>query len=156
MEIQEGEVNSMDNEKEGDLGTIAETAKTSMDAAIEGVSSVATSIAEAVAGTTEKPKRRKRRSTTKKATASRGRTTTRRAKAKRSTAGRRSAAATRRSKRKTAAIKNIERERVTAIAVSSWQGDAQQEGPPREALPACCRSWRSSSATVTLQDQKWG
>jgi hypothetical protein len=40
----------MDNEKEGVLGTIAETAKTSMDAAIEGVSSAASAIADAVTG----------------------------------------------------------------------------------------------------------
>src|SRR5262249_48614132 len=95
------EVNMMDKEREGVLGTIAETAKTGMDAAIEGVSSAASAIADAVTGTTEKPRRQKRHSTTKKAAASRGRTTTKRAKAKRSTGARRSAAATRRSTRKT-------------------------------------------------------
>jgi hypothetical protein len=42
----------MDKEKEGVLGTIAEAAKTSMDAAIEGVSSAATKIVDAVTGTT--------------------------------------------------------------------------------------------------------
>jgi hypothetical protein len=79
----------MDGEKEGQgtsvMGTIADAAKTSMDAAIEGVSSAATSIADAVTGGTEKPRRR--RKTSKKA-ASRGRTTTRPGKAKRSAAGR--------------------------------------------------------------------
>jgi hypothetical protein len=40
----------MDKEKEGVLGTIAEAAKTRMDAVIEGVSSAATSITEAVTG----------------------------------------------------------------------------------------------------------
>jgi hypothetical protein len=54
----------MDKEKEGVLGTIADAAKTSMDAAIEGVSSAASAIAHAVTGTTEKPRRRRRRSTT--------------------------------------------------------------------------------------------
>jgi rhamnose utilization protein RhaD (predicted bifunctional aldolase and dehydrogenase) len=95
------EVNSMDKEKEGILGTIAEAAKTSMEATVEGVSSAASAIAEAVTGTTEKPRRRRKRSTTKKATASRGRTTTRRAKARR----RSSAAATRRGTRKAATRK---------------------------------------------------
>jgi hypothetical protein len=70
----------MDEEKEGVLETIAEAAKTSMDAAIEGVSSAATSIAEAVTGTPKKPQRRGRRSTTNKAAASRSRTTTKRTK----------------------------------------------------------------------------
>ena len=61
----------MDKEREGAsvLGTIADAAKTSMDAAIEGVSSAATSIADAVTGTSKKPRRR---STTKKAADSRG------------------------------------------------------------------------------------
>ena len=55
----------MDKEKEGGvLGTIADAAKTSMDAVTEGLSSAATSIAEAVAGTTKKPQRRRKRSTT--------------------------------------------------------------------------------------------
>ena len=57
------EVNTMDKEKEeGVLGTIADAAKTGMDAAIEGVSSAASAIADAVTGTTEKPRRRRRRS----------------------------------------------------------------------------------------------
>jgi hypothetical protein len=38
---------SMDKEKEGVLGTIVDTAKTGMDAAIEGVSSAASAIADA-------------------------------------------------------------------------------------------------------------
>src|SRR5262249_31021051 len=68
------EVNSMDKEKEeGVLGTIADAAKTGMDAAIEGVSSAASAIADAVTGTTEKPRRRRKRSTTKQGAASRGR-----------------------------------------------------------------------------------
>jgi hypothetical protein len=49
------EVNGMDKEKEGVLGTIVDTAKTGMDAAIEGVSSAASAIADAVTGTTNKP-----------------------------------------------------------------------------------------------------
>jgi hypothetical protein len=73
----------MDKEKEGVLRTIADAAKTSMDAVTEGLSSAANSIAEAVTGTTKKPRRRRRRSTTKKAATSRRRTTTRRGKAKR-------------------------------------------------------------------------
>jgi len=102
------EVNMMDKDKEGVLGTIAETAKTGMDAAIEGVSSAATSIAQAVTGTTERPRRQ--RKTTKKAAASPRRTTTRRAKAKRTGTRRaRSAAATRRSTGKTAASKPTRR-----------------------------------------------
>src|SRR5215470_17699322 len=96
----------MDKKKEGVLGTITETAKTSMDAAIEGVSSAATSIAEAVTGTTEKPGRRRKRSTTKKAAASRGTTRTRRGKAKRaSTRKSSSAPATRRATRKSSKAK---------------------------------------------------
>ena len=98
------EVNMMDKDKEGVLGTIAETAKTGMDAAIEGVSSAATSIAQAVTGTTEKPRRRRKRSSTKKAVASRG--TTRRGKAKRaSTRKASSAAATGRATRKSSKAK---------------------------------------------------
>ena len=55
----------MDKEKEeGVLGTITDAAKTGMDAAIEGVSSAATAVADAVTDTTKKPQRR-RRSTTK-------------------------------------------------------------------------------------------
>jgi hypothetical protein len=46
----------MDKEKEGVLGTITDAAKTSMDPAIEGVSSAATRIAEAATGTTKSPK----------------------------------------------------------------------------------------------------
>jgi hypothetical protein len=53
----------MDKEKEGVLGTIADAAKTSIDAVTEGLSSAANSIAEAVTGTTKKPRRRRRRST---------------------------------------------------------------------------------------------
>src|SRR5215469_3776662 len=101
------EVNMMDKDKEGVLGTIAETAKTGMDAAIEGVSSAASAIADAVTGTAEKPRRRRKRSTTKKAAAARRgttvrkRTTTRRRKAKAPSKRRTgSAAATRKSTRK--------------------------------------------------------
>jgi len=43
----------MDKEKdEGVLGTVTDAAKTGMDAVTEGLSSAATSIAEAVTGTT--------------------------------------------------------------------------------------------------------
>jgi hypothetical protein len=49
------EVNGMDKEKEGVLGTIVDTAKMGMDATIEGVSSAASAIADAVTGTTNKP-----------------------------------------------------------------------------------------------------
>src|SRR5215471_20290831 len=86
------EVNMMDKDKEGVLGTIAETAKTGVDAAIEGVSSAASAIADAVTGTTDKP--RKRRTTTRKTAASRGRTATRRGKAKRPSKRRTASAAT--------------------------------------------------------------
>jgi hypothetical protein len=50
----------MDEEKEGQgsvLGTIAEAAKTSMEATVEGVFSAATNIVAAVTGTSEKPRR---------------------------------------------------------------------------------------------------
>ena len=73
------EVNSMDKEKEGEgtsvLSTITEAAKTSVGATIEGVSSAATNIVDAVTGRTKPPRRPRKRSTTKKAAASRGRTT---------------------------------------------------------------------------------
>jgi hypothetical protein len=82
----------MDKEKEGVLDTIAQAAKTSMEATVEGVTSAATNIVDAVTGRTEKPLRRRKRSSTTKA-AGRGRTATRRGKAKRSAGGRRSAAA---------------------------------------------------------------
>src|SRR5262249_14177518 len=51
------EVKMMEKEKEGVLGTIAETAKTGVDAAIEGVSSAASAIADAVTGRTDKPRK---------------------------------------------------------------------------------------------------
>jgi hypothetical protein len=98
----------MDKEKEGVLGTIAEAAKISMDAALEGVSSAATNIVAAVTGKSENPRRQRKRSTTKK-TAIR-RTTTRRGKAKRpGTRRTRFAAATHRSTRKTGASKRTRR-----------------------------------------------
>jgi hypothetical protein len=90
----------MEQEKEGEgtsvLNTITEAAKTSMEATIEGVSSAATSIAEAVTGGTEKPRSRRKRSTTKKAAAGRGK-------------AKRSSVATRRSTRKAAANKRTGR-----------------------------------------------
>jgi hypothetical protein len=94
----------MEQEKEGEgtsvLNTITEAAKTSMEATIEGVSSAATNIVDAVTGRTEKPRRRRTRSSTKKARGKAKRTSTRRTS---------SAAATRRSTRKTAASKRTGR-----------------------------------------------
>jgi hypothetical protein len=93
----------MDKEKEeGLLGIISDAAKTSMDAALEGVSSAANAITEAVTGKTEKPRRR-RKTTKKPAVPSRGRTA--RAKAKRTAGGRKSATGTGRKAIKKSAAK---------------------------------------------------
>jgi hypothetical protein len=133
----------MDKEKEGVLGAMAEAAKTSMYAAIEGVSSAATNMVEAVTGATQKPRRRTKRSTTKKAAAPGAATASRRGATRKSVSSR--------GRRSDLAQGELVQPLRPAgphgpLRASALEGALKQSGPPRSpGLPKVVDAQRSAA-----------